>query len=174
MQPSSVVTSTWPIGLLVALAVSIGMADARADRRVVRSTYADLELDPIEAREDGTLALRLTIRPEPALHIYAAGGAGFLGPTLTFAPASGIETVSVDRPAPEVLEAPSTSAGARVYRGPFTLRYQVRLVRGRGASVRRIRGTFRYQACTDQVCYKPETVGLEWVRSRDDERRPGR
>jgi hypothetical protein len=87
---------------------------------------------------------------------------------VTFAPEAGLETIKVDQPPPEVLDASTTSAGARVYRGPFTLGYNVRVRPGRGASPSRVRGTLRYQACTDRICYKPEAVRIEWIRPRGE------
>jgi hypothetical protein len=38
-----------------------------------------------------------------------------------------------------------------------------------------VKGTFRYQSCTDTICYPPETVAVEWKfisESHDRERVP--
>jgi DsbC/DsbD-like thiol-disulfide interchange protein len=38
-----------------------------------------------------------------------------------------------------------------------------------------VKGTFRYQSCTDRICYPPETVPVEWKflsESHDRERVP--
>lgn len=177
--PLEHLTPMGPIALLLAVALAAApaiQAAVPAGTRLVRSEYADLELHPVEEGAAGLLALTMTVRPEAGLHIYAALPAAprqgpsqtgaptsFLGPTLSFPPGSGVEVVSVDAPPPQVMGPATTSPGARVYQDAFTLRFSVRLRQGR-TRVRRLTGTFRYQACTDLVCYKPTSVRLEWMR----------
>jgi hypothetical protein len=56
-----------------------------------------------------------------------------------------------------------------VYKAPFTLRRPISV--GEGEDQRRllasrrtleIRGTLRYQACDDRVCYLPMSIPLRW------------
>jgi Thiol:disulfide interchange protein DsbD, N-terminal len=146
--------------------------DSSRESRMVRSAYADIELFPIQEAAGGLLTLKLTVHPDPELHVYASSESGFLGPKLTFSRESGIEIVKVDQPEPEVLAPPSESAGARVYSRAFTLRYDVRSRAAPRSG--RIEGTLRYQACTDRICYKPETIRLDWIWPRGDARAPRR
>jgi hypothetical protein len=51
-----------------------------------------------------------------------------------------------------------------VYQGKFRLLRDITIGQLRGAARDlEIRGTFRYQACDDKVCYPPENVPLKWT-----------
>lgn len=165
---------TWVSASLVSLIVSgtVGLLDRHLDqppaskpRVAVRSAYAGIEVFPIEAGPDGTLILRLTVSPDPTIHVYAPGPTGSTGPALTFSPESGIQPIGVDLPPGETFVSSATGDEILAYRQPFTMAQHVR-VRGTSAAggPRHVSAVLRYQACTDRVCFKPERIRLDWER----------
>ena len=49
-----------------------------------------------------------------------------------------------------------------VYAKPFRISQDVTLKSAAGPTIT-IKGTLRYQACDDQICFLPKTVPVEWV-----------
>lgn len=140
-------------------------ADQHVVAQRVPSAFADLELAPIETRENGEVVLRVTIRPHDGIHIYAPGQRGYYPISLTFEGRSGIKAGALELPAAEPYEFKPTGERFLVYVRPFTAVQHATLVAG-GAAARsgRIPATLQYQACDEVVCFKPETVSLEWTR----------
>jgi DsbC/DsbD-like thiol-disulfide interchange protein len=108
-------------------------------------------------RADGRVSLVASLTPKPTMHVYAPGQAGLIGVTITLEPSAGVKGGALKYPAPEK----RVIAGETelVYSQPFRISDDVTL--RKTAAV--IKGTLRYQACDDVVCYLPTTVPLEWT-----------
>ena len=65
-------------------------------------------------------------------------------------------------PASEKLFFKPLNETQRVYSHPFRITQPVTIARQRGGTVT-VKGTLRYQACDDAVCYLPATVPLTWT-----------
>ena len=53
----------------------------------------------------------------------------------------------------------------KVFDAPFRIRQDVTLT-GVPSGATTVTGTLRYQACDDQVCYRPDTVKVSWTVKR--------
>lgn len=142
---------------------SVLATGGRADGRLVRSTHAEIELAPIETRRDGSSVLRLTIHPRAGVHIYAPGQAGYYPLSITFPPDAGVKGGRLDLPPAEPYVFTPTGERFLVYRQTFVMTQHVVARRSR-----RIAGTLHYQACDEQVCFRPETVPLVWTSGAAD------
>ena len=113
-----------------------------ADVQRVVGTYVRVAAWPVEERAGGIVALRLDIRPESGIHLFAPGQRGYLAPTLTPTADSGIhawKTVSVDLPSGEPFVIGGTGERVFVYRAPFTLVQHLRLAEAGSAVAARRR-----------------------------------
>lgn len=151
-----------------------GQARADDERQTLSSPYADIELTPFERAKDGTIALQVTVRPRPGIHIYAPGQRGYYPVSVTFPAGSGLKPVRLDLPSAEPYVFEPTGERFLVYRQPFAVTQHVRVARATTAArVSRVSGTLHYQACDDRVCYRPQAVRLEWSRRRATTARTG-
>lgn len=109
---------------------------------------------------NGQLSLVVSITPKPTMHVYAPGQAGLIGVTMMLDANAGVKAGSLKYPEPEK----RVIAGETelVYSRPFRISDEVTLSHGAHAPTV-IKGTLRYQACDDVICYLPTTVPLEWT-----------
>lgn len=109
------------------------------------------------ARAAGHVSLVAAITPKPKMHVYAPGQAGLIGVTITV---DGVKSGALTYPQPEK----RVIAGETelIYSKPFQITDAVTLAPGTTS----IKGTLRYQACDDVICYLPTTVPLEWKITR--------
>lgn len=110
------------------------------------------------------LSLQLTARLAPGLHVYAPGAPEDFIPVAWTIEGAKAGEVSWPKPDAQFL-----------YSGAFTATREVTLPQRLDAEQVELRGTFRYQACTDKICYPPETIPLSWKfigESLDRERVP--
>jgi len=103
------------------------------------------------------------------MHVYAPGVAGYIPVDWSMDPASGVKSQPVNFPAPEKLYLKPIKETALVYRRKVHLTREITFpqeaalksqVSPAGELV--LKGSFRYQACSDRECYTPETVPVEW------------
>ena len=113
------------------------------------------------------LPLHVDITPKPGMHVYAPGQEGYLPLTLTIATAAPVTTAgSVKLPDGEKYLMPALNETQVVYSKPFRITQQVTIKDGTRAGPLTIKGTLRYQACDDKICYLPVTVPLTWTVDR--------
>ena len=115
------------------------------------------------------ILLSLDIDLPAHMHVYAPGVAGYIAVEWNVDPAGGTKVQPVRFPTPEKLYLKAIQETALIYRRKVRLTREITfgqeatlkpLVDANGALV--LKGTFRYQACDDRVCYPPETVPVEW------------
>jgi DsbC/DsbD-like thiol-disulfide interchange protein len=131
---------------------------AGADSRTVDTPHLKLTTST-RASTDGTIALLLDVVPKPRMHVYAPGQDGYIVVTLTLTPDPGVKVSAPQFPAPEKLFLEAVHETQLVYSKPFRIVQRITLAH---TSRTAIKGTLRYQACDDKVCYLPKTVALEW------------
>ena len=108
---------------------------------------------------DGHVSLVASITPKPTMHVYAPGQSGLIGVTMTLDATAGVKAGAVKYPDPEKrVVAGETEL---VYSRAFRVTEPVTLASTQAPQV--IKGTLRYQACDDVICYLPTTVPLEWT-----------
>lgn len=121
------------------------------------------------ARPGQRIALSLELDLKPKMHVYAPGVEGYIpiewkldgGPT--------VKAHEFAYPASQKLRLKAIGETVPVYQGRVRLTREITfgpenalrpLLSPSGELV--VKGSFRYQACDDRVCYPPETVPLEW------------
>ncbi len=136
------------------------------DRTVAPGTHFSVVLDVI---------------PGPKMRVYAPGVTGGYRPIeLSLDLPPGVRVSGALYPASEEYLFEPLNERVQVYQTPFRIVQDVVIdptpaaVAALGKSVT-LRGTLRYQACDDEVCFSPQSVPLTWtvaVRELDRERVP--
>jgi Disulphide bond corrector protein DsbC len=117
------------------------------------------------------VSLTLDVTPKPTMHVYAPGQKGFVPISLTIQADPEITTGAVQFPKAEKLRVNPDDDAQLVYSKPIRIAQDVTvaatpavLARARtpGATVI-VKGTLRYQACDDNICYVPVNVPVAWT-----------
>ncbi len=140
---------------------------ARATERTAHLKVTSWASDAT-VRGGNRFALVLDIDLNDKMHVYAPSVDGYIPIDWRMDDAEGLTNYAVEYPEARMLHLPAIDETVPVYEG------SVRLVRdvmvgqsGEIGSLLRdgkltVRGTLRYQACDDRMCYLPTTVPLEW------------
>lgn len=121
----------------------------------------------------------LDVTPGPKMHVYAPGVTGGYRPIgLTLELPPGLRASTAQYPPSEEYVFEPLNERVQVYQKPFRIVQDV-VVDSTPAGVAALgkqlalKGTLRYQACDDSICFNPQTVPLTWtvaVRELDRER----
>jgi DsbC/DsbD-like thiol-disulfide interchange protein len=103
------------------------------------------------------------ITPKPKIHVYAPGQEGYIAITVTLDADQGVTAAKAKYPAGEKYVMPALNETQIVYAKPFRITQDVTIAGAAGEKT--IKGTVRYQACDDTICYIPKTVPVEWTVS---------
>lgn len=110
------------------------------------------------------MALHVDVTPQPGMHVYAPGQPGYIAIELKLDPDAPVTAAGKAKyPAGEKLFMPALKETQLVYGKPFRLTQDVTLRSNDRTAPLTIKGTLRYQACDDTICYKPATVALSWI-----------
>ena len=129
------------------------------------------DLRAMAKRRPGTrLALALEIELKPGMHVYAPGVARRLHPVeWRMAESKAWRAHDVPWPQPKMLHLHAINETVPVYEGKFRLTRDMTIGQKKDlsplmAADRRIavQGTFRYQACDDKECFRPQKIPLRW------------
>ena len=112
------------------------------------------------ARTRVTLAVEVT--PKPKMHVYAPEQKDVIPLTLQLEPNDAIRSGATKLPKPEKYFFAPLKETQFVYSKPFRIAHDVTLLPG-ALTPLTIKGTLRYQACDDAVCYVPQTVPVSWT-----------
>ncbi len=111
----------------------------------------------------GRIPLFLDVVPKARMHVYAPGQSGYIVITLTLDSDQGITMPAPAQfPKPEKTVFEPLNETQLVYSKPFRIVQDVALASGATATAT-IKGSLRYQACDDKVCYRPQTVPVTWT-----------
>ncbi len=132
-------------------------------------------------RGGNRLALGLDIDLNDRMHVYSPEVEGYIPISWSMDAAEGLRHFDPEYPDAQVLHLPAIDERVPVFERSFLAVRDVMvgqaaelgdLVRG---DLLTIRGSLRYQACDDKVCYLPVSVPLEWTlrfEQHDRERVP--
>jgi len=110
----------------------------------------------------GRVLLFIDVEPRPKMHVYAPDQEEYIPITLTLTPDSAFTAQPVKYPPAETYFFAPLKETQRVYSKPFRLEQPVTLAATAAEAVT-LRGTVRYQACDDAICYVPQNVPVEWT-----------
>ena len=120
-------------------------------------------------RGGNRFALALGIELKEKMHVYSPEVTGYIPIDWRMESAEGLTHYDAEYPASRTLHLPAIDESVPVYEGSFRLVRDVMVGQAGelGDLVRdgtlTIRGSLRYQACDDKMCYLPSTVPLEWT-----------
>lgn len=120
-------------------------------------------------RGGNRVALALDVALGDKMHVYAPGVEGYIAVEWKMEETPGLQVYDAEYPEPEMLHLPAIGETVPVFEGSTRFLRDVligqpddleHLLDEDGKLV--IKGSLRYQACDDKVCYLPQTVPLEW------------
>ena len=112
------------------------------------------------AAAGGKTTLVLDVTPKPKMHVYAPGQDGYIAITLTLDKDESLVAAKAKYPAGEKYVMPALNETQIVYAKPFRITQDVTV---KSPATKTIKGTLRYQACDDQICYLPKNIPVEWT-----------
>jgi len=134
-------------------------------KQVLLTTAASMPV----ARPGERIVLSLELDLKPKMHVYAPGVEGYIAVEWKLADGPMVKAHPLAYPASQKLHLKAIGETVPVYRGRVRLTREITfgpenalrpLLSPSGELL--LKGSFRYQACDDRVCYPPETVPLEW------------
>jgi DsbC/DsbD-like thiol-disulfide interchange protein len=129
----------------------------------IETAHLTMAASATPAGKKVTLALDVT--PKPKMHVYSPGQEGVIAISLTLDPNPVVTAAKAKYPVGEKLFMPALNETQLVYGKPFRITQDVTVTSRSGAPLI-IKGTVRYQACDDKICYRPVTIPVEWNISR--------
>ncbi len=128
------------------------------------------------------ILLSVTLEMDKEMHVYAPGVADYHAVEWKIADSPAAKPHEVVYPKAKILFLEAIQEKVPVYEGKLTLLRDITLAQEkplRGAAdtngIVHITGTLKYQACSDRLCFPPETVPVEWklqLTRLDTERAP--
>ena len=153
------------------LLASSGRAPAAGDKTetphlTVTTSASDAVVAP------GTrFSLLADVAPKPKMHVYAPGQKDYIAIDLAIQPDEMIRIQPATYPPAEKYFFEPLKETQLVYSRPFRIVQDVTLpvtqaarqrAKAEGATLT-IKGTLRYQACDDKVCYIPKSIPVSWT-----------
>jgi len=105
------------------------------------------------------VSLFVDVTPKPKMHVYAPGQDGYITINLTLDANPAFTAAKAKYPAGEKVVIAIVKETQLVYAKPFRIAQDVTLA----STPVTIKGTLRYQACDDRICYLPTNVPVEWA-----------
>jgi DsbC/DsbD-like thiol-disulfide interchange protein len=137
----------------------------------IRGGQATFELSTSDAvaAVGHRVTLNVKVTPGPKMHVYAPGQKGYIPIALTLTEDAAFKAHPLKFPASTTYVYEPLNETVQVYSSPFTLTQEVTIslardirARAEAGEVLTIAGELEYQACDDKVCYRPETIPVEW------------
>ena len=147
--------------LVFSLLVGQGRADAPKPPIETAHLLMAVSATPESAAAGKKVTLALDVTPKPKMHVYSPGQDGYIAITLTLEANPAITAGKAKYPAGEKFFMPALNETQLVYAKPFRITQDVTLKSATGEALT-IKGSVRYQACDDRICYLPVTVPVEW------------
>ena len=127
---------------------------------------AHLSVTTSSTAQAGKASLFVDVAPKPTMHVYSPGQKGYIAITLTLDANPAFTGAKAKYPAGEKLFMKILNETQLVYSKPFRITQDIRLVKPVAGAPLTIKGTLRYQACDDKICYLPQKVPVEWTVGR--------
>lgn len=110
------------------------------------------------------VSLTLEIELRPRMHVYAPDvEGGYIPIDWTMVESPAWVAGAVAYPPSKRLHLAAINETVPVYEGSFRLVRELTLDKSLKRGELTVEGSFRYQACDDSVCYRPETIPLRWT-----------
>jgi DsbC/DsbD-like thiol-disulfide interchange protein len=130
-----------------------------ADPQTIETTHVKITTST-GAIVDNTIPLLVDVVPKPRMHVYAPGQEGYIAVALKLDAEPGVTTSAPQFPKPEKIFFKALNETQLVYSKPFRIIQNIAVTRTQKPSI--LKGSLRYQACDEKVCFVPKTVAVEW------------
>ena len=148
--------------LAVTAVAGLLLQDVPASKKETKHLTVTTSASPETVAPGKRVSLAVDVAPKPAMHVYSPGQAGYIGITLTLDADPAINAAKAKYPAGEKIYMPLLKETQLVYAKPFRIAQDVVVRSPTGTAAVTIKGTLRYQACDETVCYLPTNVPVEW------------
>jgi thiol:disulfide interchange protein DsbD len=111
------------------------------------------------------ISLLVDVAPKPTMHVYSPGQQGYIAISLTLDANPAITAAKAKYPPGEKFYMAALNETQLVYAKPFQIAQDVTLKRQAVDAPVVVKGTIRYQACDDKICYLPANVPVSWTIS---------
>jgi DsbC/DsbD-like thiol-disulfide interchange protein len=119
------------------------------------------------AAAGGTVSLFVDVFPKPKMHVYAPEQTGgYIRIELTLDDDPAVKEAKPVFPKGADYYFEPLKETFKVFDAPFRIRQDVTLTASSSRAPVTLTGTLRYQACDDQVCYRPDTIKVSWTVDR--------
>jgi len=130
------------------------------------SSHATIEPAPaaISGAAGSKVSLAIDVTPKAGVHVYAPGTKDFIPIELKVTAQPDIKAGKVVYPKSEMM----TFADQKVpvFEKPFKLTTDATIAKtAKAGSTITVNGEVHLQACTEQICYPPETIPVSWTVS---------
>lgn len=126
--------------------------------------HAAIEASPatVDAAPGTKASLVVDVTPKPGIHVYAPGTKDFIPIELKIDAKPEFKAGKTAYPKSELMTFGDEKVP--VFQKPFKLTNDLTIAKSaKTGSTITVNGTVHLQACTDQVCYPPETVPVAWT-----------
>ena len=135
-----------------------------------RQLSVTLSQSALDARPGASLSLYADVRPKPKMHVYAPEQTGgYIRIELTLDDDANVDEGKPIFPKASDYYFEPLDETFKVFDAPFRIRQDITIAstpalrrRAAAGGTLTLTGTLRYQACDDQVCYRPDQVKLAW------------
>ena len=125
----------------------------------------------LTAAPGATMSLLVDVFPKPKMHVYAPEQTGgYIRVELMLDDDAAVKEAKPIFPKASDYYFEPLKETFKVFDGPFRIRQDITIastpaLRRRAAAKETLTltGTLRYQACDDQVCYRPDTIKVSWT-----------
>ncbi len=157
------------IGIIVTAVPFVGArsaAEPTTTRHLTVATSASADAIAPGAR----VSLVVSVTPKADMHVYAPGQKDFIPVSLTLAANDAIKEEPAQFPVAEKLDVKDLGETHLVYTKAFRIVQDVTIAKsvlvkrsGTRSSTITVRGTLKYQACDNTICYAPVSVPVTWT-----------
>jgi DsbC/DsbD-like thiol-disulfide interchange protein len=145
------------MSLLVALSLAGASADRTETKHLTVATSA-----PAGPVVPGTrVSLVIDVAPKAEMHVYAPEQKGLIPITLVLEPNRAVKAHAPRFPKSEKFK--PLDEVQFVYSKPFRIVQEVTVTAPGAGGTLTIKGTLKYQACDNSICYAPVTVPVAWT-----------
>jgi DsbC/DsbD-like thiol-disulfide interchange protein len=151
------------------LILSLAFGVSAAAQKETRHLKVTTSVSPAVAEPGSRVSLLVDVAPKPSMHVYSPLQTEYIPISLVLEPHEAVTAHVARFPKPEkirVLDEPQL-----VYSRPFRIIQHVTVTRtpavlerarATGATVT-VKGSLKYQACDDMLCYAPVTMPVAWT-----------
>jgi hypothetical protein len=160
----------WILTAGIVTAGASGRAGFSAESTTTKHLTVATSANPDTIAPGARVSLVVNVTPKADMHVYAPGQKDFIPVSLTLAANDAIKAEPAQFPVAEKLDVKDLGETHLVYTKAFRIVQDVTIAKsvlvkrsGTRSSTITVRGTLKYQACDNTICYAPVSVPVTWT-----------